>query len=270
VLDVIYKKAGNIELVRYRDGRRFMKAGIVQSISFISTIAQSTLTSGNAAFDDIFKTDMSARIEISLNSFQQKLYSALTGIKDTDPINIDTCILSIIGLMPTIQILDFGTMRVIDESGVHPEEPYSITLSRTPISPSDIVVYDENNKLFTYTEDEPGEREFLVSGRELYFNAVTMGKEFVVAYDATGVNIGRMQMDDCLSSDVFSLTITGEASLRKDSGTIKFDAITFDRVMPVSEISQPGRQKEPQGWNFTLQVLKPRSGRNAIDFAIQV
>jgi len=269
-LDVIYQKAGNIELVRYRDDKRFLKVGVVQSISFINTIAQSTLVNSNAAFDDIFKTDMSARIEISLNSFQQKFYSVLTDIKDVDPANIDICILSITGLMPTIQILDFGTMRVIDESGVHPEEPHSITLSRTPISPGDIVVYDEDNNLFTYTDDEPNEREFRVSGRELYFNAVTMGKEFVVAYDTTGVNIGRMQMDNSMSSDIFSLTVTGEAVLRKDSGIVKFDAITFDRVMTVGVVPYPTRQKEPQGWNFTLQVLKPRPGRNAIDFAIQV
>ena len=269
-MDVIYQKVGNIELVRYRDGKRFLKAGIVQSISFISTIAQSTLTSGNAAFDDIFKTGMSAGIEISLNSFQQKLYSTLTDIKDIDLVSIDAYILSIAGLMPIVQIADLGTMRVIDESGVRPEEPHSITLSRTPISPSDIVVYDENNEPFSYTENAPSEMEFRVSGRELYFNAAAVGKEFVVAYDATGVNIGRMQMDDRMSSDIFSLAITGEASLRKDSGAIKFDAITFDRVMPVGEMSQPGRQKEPQGWRFTLQVLRPQHGRRAIDFAIQV
>mgnify|MGYP001174296727 FL=1 len=269
-MDVIYKKAGNIELVRYRDGKRFLKAGVVQSISFISTISHSTIANGNASFDDIFKTGMSARIEISLNSFQQKLYSALTDIKDIDPINIDAYILSIAGLMPIVQIADLGTMRVIDESGVCPEEPHSITLSRTPISPSDIVVYDENNEPYTYTENSPGEREFMVSGRELYFNTAAVGKEFVVAYDATGVNISKMQMVDRMSNDIFSLTITGESFLAKNDGVVRFDAIYFDRVMPVGEISQPVRQKEPQSWRFALQVLKPRQGMRAIDFAIQV
>jgi hypothetical protein len=109
-----------------------------------------------------------------------------------------------------------------------------------------------------------------VVGRELFFNASATGKMFVVAYDATGIDIGRSQMDDQrMSNDIFKLTIAGEAALQNNEGVTMLDAVTFDRVMAVSEAASPVRQKEPQGWKFTMQVLSPRRGRRAMDFIIQ-
>jgi hypothetical protein len=268
-VDVVYTKAGNIELVRYRDNKRFLKAGVVQSIAFSSNIESATMLDGNSAFDRLYRTGFSPKVDITLNSFQQKLYSAITDLRETEPDSIAAPVLTMGGLMSEEELLDCGTMRVIGEYRVPPGKRNSITLPRTPFSPRDIVVCDEENEPLAYTEDYPAEGYFRPAGRELFFNASAVGKMFVVAYDATGVDVDRSQMDDRMSNDIFRLTITGEAILRNGKRTAVFDALTFDRVMAVNEIAAPARQKEPQGWRFTMQVLSPRSGRCAVDFVIQ-
>jgi hypothetical protein len=39
--------------------------------------------------------------------------------------------------------------------------------------------------------------------------------------------------------------------------------------MPTGDIPWPSRQKEPQSWNFTLQVLKPRPGYKIVDYVVE-
>lgn len=270
-MDVIYKKAGHIELIRYRDGKRFLKVGVVDRVSFVTDLKKSAILNSNTAFDGFCKTGMSARIEIRLSGFQQKFYSALTAMKEPQPEYVEASILTVAGVMPISKLVNPGTLRVIDELGVPSQDPYSVTISRTPVSPCDIAVYDEDNNPLAYTENEPGEGEFRTAGQELFFNMASAGSGLVIAYDATGIGFSRMQMDNNnMSTDIFSLRIAGEATLRKRRDALMFDAITIDRVIPVGNISLPERQKEAKGWEFALQLLPPRRGRYAVQFATQV
>ena len=268
-MDVIYKKAGHIELIRLRDGKRFLKTGVVQSIFFSPSLSTANVTDGNSSFGHQFTAGLSGQVRITLSSFQQKLYNALTTLAESEPKVIQTYTLSITGTFPLINALNYGTLRVLEDHGIPAREPYAITISRTPVSPPDILVFGENNEPFTYTEGEPVEGEFKVAGREITFYPGDAGKWVTVAYEATGVDIKRFGIEESAGHDVFSLNVTGEAVLRSDEGVVKIDALTFNRVMPVGEIPPPERRKEPQTWSFTLQGLKPKPGREAVAFTIE-
>ncbi len=51
-----------------------------------------------------------------------------------------------------------------------------------------------------------------------------------MAYDATGIYFGRMQLTDDMDNDTFTLTVTGDAVLRRDEDTVELHAITFDKL----------------------------------------
>lgn len=247
-MELIYKKAGRIELIRYRDGKRFLKNGVVQSLAPQITNNTATLADGNSAMDMVFSSGKAAQVTVNLNSFQPTLYAALVAGEVTD---------------------DTGaTVRRIEEHTIPETAPYTITLSRTPVTNS-VVVHDEDDKEFTLGATTPTAGQFIVTNNTLTFAAEDAGKEIVVAYDVDVTNAKRMQLSAEANNDTFRLIVAGEAVLRKDEGTTKLDTIIFDRVMPTGDIPWPARQKEPQGWSFTLQVLKPRPGYKVVDYVVE-
>jgi hypothetical protein len=247
-MELVYKKAGRIELIRYRDGKRFLKNGVVQSLSPQITNNTATLADGNSAMDMVFSSGKAAQVTVNLNSFQPSLYAALVAGDVTDETGV--------------------SIRRIEENTIPSASPFTVTLTRTPVTDT-VVVHNEDDSPFVKVASDPAVGQYSVSANVVTFNSVDAGKEVVIAYDVAATNAKRMQLSAEASNDVFRLIVAGEAVLRKDEGTTKLDAITFDRVMPTGDIPWPSRQKEPQGWNFTLQVLKPRPGYKVVDYVVE-
>lgn len=245
-MELVYKKAGRLELIRYSDNKRFLRNGVVQSLSPQITNNTATLADGNSAMDMVFSSGKAAQIQVNLNSFQPALYAALV----------------------KADLIEGGTVtiRKIEEASVPSASPYTVTLAKTPAG--DPVIHNEDDSPFVKVATSPATGQFSVSGNVVTFNSTNANEEVVIAYDVSGTG-KNMQLSAEANNDVFRLIVAGEAVLKKDEGTTKLDAITFDRVMPTGDIPWPARQKEPQGWNFTLQVLKPRPGYKVVDYVVE-
>ena len=81
---LIYKKAGNIELIRRSDSVRFLAAGVIESIEPSISRKSSTLPDGNSDWDMEFSTGMEGQVVVNLSAFQPKLYAGLAGAAYTE------------------------------------------------------------------------------------------------------------------------------------------------------------------------------------------
>jgi hypothetical protein len=248
VPELVYKKAGRIELIRYRDGKRFLKNGVVQSMAPQIINNTATLPDGNSAMGLVFSSGKAAQVVVNLNSFQPSLYAALVAGDVTDGTGI--------------------SIRKIEENSVPAASPFTVTLAKTPVNDS-IVIHNEDDSPFVKVASSPATGQYSVSANVVTFNSTNANEEVIIAYDVSAASAKQMSLSAEANNDTFRLTVAGEAVLRKDEGTTKLDAITFDKVMPTGEIPWPARQKDPQGWNFTLQVLKPRPGYNVVSYAVE-
>lgn len=246
-MELVYKKAGRIELIRYKDTKRFLKNGVVNSLAPQVTNNTSTLPDGNSAMDITLSAGKASQVVVNLSSFQPVLYAALVAGDVTDETG--------------------HAIRKIEENSVPSASPYTVTLGRSPVSDT-VVIHNEDDSPFVETATTPATDQYSVSGNVVTFNSTNAEDEVVIAYDVSA-NAKRMQLSAEANNDVFRLIVAGEAALRKDEGTSKLDAITFDRIMPTGEIPWPSRQKEAQGWNFTMQVLPPRPGYKPVDYAVE-
>ncbi len=243
--ELVYKKAGNLELYRHRDGKEFLFNGVVNSLG--ATIGRTTanLNDGNSDWDYVFTTGRSGQVTVNLNSFQPRLYAALVAADFTD----DTS----------------ANIRRINEYAIPAASPYTVSLAKTPVNGT-IVVVNQDDSPFTVGS---GAGQYTVNGSDLTFNSADAGKPVVVAYDYNAASASKMQLAAEAGSDIFKVTIAGEAVDKNNESVVKADAIVFDRMMPTGEIPWPSRQKEPQGWQFTLAVLKPRPGYKVVDYIVE-
>src|SRR5690554_2161771 len=106
-----YKKAGNLELIRERDGKHFLAMGKVEFIGGLAITQKTTnLPDGNSDFDLEYSTGKDGQIAVNLSSFVPSLYSALTGAEYAAGTN--------------------GTIRKIEEVAI-PDDG-EVTLKDTP------------------------------------------------------------------------------------------------------------------------------------------
>lgn len=246
--ELIYKRAGHFELFRYSDGARFLFTGIVNSIASSITRNTTQVSDGNSDFDHTFSNGAVGQATINLNSFVPTLYGALTSMTTTTGQSV--------------------TVRRIEEITVPSASPYTVTLKGTPAANSTSVV-DENNEELTSVEVAPATAdEYQVTTNTLTFHSGAAGKSMVVAYDVATTGT-QMSLPSESNNEVYRLTIAGQAVLKTNEGVAKSDALTIDRVMVSGEIPMPTRQKEPQGWSFTLNVLPPRPGYKVVDYVVE-
>ncbi len=245
-MELVYKKAGHIELIRYKDSKRFLKNGVVQSLAPSITNNTVTLPDGNSAMDLVFSSGKAAQVVVNLNSFQPALYAALVASDLIDENN--------------------AIIRKIEEFSVPSASPFTVTLTKTP--DGDPVIHNEDDSPFVKVSSTPATGQFSVSSNVVTFNSVNADEEIIIAYDVK-TDSKQMGLSAEANNDTFRLSVAGETVLKKNEGITKLDTITFDRVMPTGEIPWPTRQTEPQGWSFTLQVLKPRPGYNVVNYVVE-
>ena len=244
-MELIYKKAGNIELIEYAagiDSTRHLKNGVVESLTPDVELLTTTLPNGNSNFDDTFSNGMKGKVVVKLSSFQPVLYAALVNgsvVAGTDII------------------------RKIEANTIPSASPYTIALAKTPTGTP--VVHNGDDSPYV-SASAPTTGQFSVSGASVTFNSADAGQELIIAYDVTPSSSNKMEVAESGSSKSFRMIISGEASLYKDENTTKLDAITFDVVKPSGAIAWPERSKTPKGWSFTLDIQKPRAGYKPVSY----
>ena len=245
--ELVYKSAGHIELFRYRDSQSFYFNGVVSSIVPKITNNSKTLEDGNSDWDYEFTAGRQGEIAINLNSFQPKLYAAFVASSLEDKTSL--------------------AIRKIEEKTIPVTSPYEVTAGKTPTG--NIVVVNQDDSPLVSVGSSPAQGQYSVADDKFTFNSSDGGTPIVIAYDFTAANAGQMEMASQSNNDIFRLTVTGQG-VEKDNEAVGYcDAITFDRVMPIGEISMPPRQKEPAGWSVNMKVQKPRQGYPVVDYRIE-
>lgn len=246
--ELVYKRAGHIELIRYRDSKRFLFNGVVQSLVPSITNNVSELEDGNSDWNYVFSAGKAGTLTVNLNSFQPRLYAALITATFEDETDLN--------------------IRRIQEITVPSESPYTVELLKTP-EEDNINLVNEDDSPFVKTGTSPAAGEFSVSADTLEFNSADAETYLVVAYDYKSTNAKQSQLPESVNDDNFRLTIAGEAVLKHDEGTRKVDSMTFDKVRAEGEVAMPSRQREPQTWTFNMRVLRPRPGQKVVDYRVE-
>jgi hypothetical protein len=246
---LVYKKAGHIELVRHSDSARFLGFGVVQSIDTSINLKTSNLEDGNSDWDLVFSQGKDGNVTVNLNSFQPKIYSALSGA--------------------TFAENSSYAIRHIVENVIPAATPYTIDVSKegTPASDPVPVVHDATDSPYVMVSSNPNTGQFSVSGSVFTFSSVNAGQEVVLAFDVSETG-DKMEMPAQSTRSVFQMIIAGEAVLAEDEGTIKHDSMIFDSVAPTGDLKPPTRSKTPGGWSFTMAMQKPRAGQKPVDYRV--
>jgi hypothetical protein len=246
-MELVYKRAGHIELYRYRDSKRFPYVGVVQSLVPSITKNTTELEDGNSDWPYVFGTGMTGNVTINLNSFVPSLYAALmSGSYQTGQTDL--------------------TFRKIEEIIVPEESPYVVELEKTPESDGSVIVVNDHNNEWTQGAATTGGYE--ISVKELTFASADAGTYLVVSYDVEEDG-SKSELPASVNDDVFRVTVAGQAVFKDNEGIVKMDNLTFDKMRVEGELAMPSRQREPQGWNFTMRVLKPRPGMPVIDYIVE-
>jgi len=248
-MELVYKKAGHIELLRYRDSKRFLFTGVVQSLVPSITGKSATLEDGNSDWDYEFSTGKEGQVAVNLNSFVPRLYAALVASEYKDESNL--------------------AIRRIEEISVPAASPYTVKLKKAPEA-STVVIVNEDDSPFVSGSPTANQGEYKVSGDLVEFNSADAGTYLMVAYDYKATTGKQFEMDEQTNDDIFQVTIAGEACRKDNESIVIADSMTFDRMKATGELAMPPRQKEPAGWNFTMKVLKPRPGYKVIDYRTEV
>ena len=249
-MDLVYKKAGNIKLVRRSDSAAFLQSGIVQSIKDSITIKTASLPDGNSDYDNEFTTGKDAQIVVNMSSFQPHLYAALIGATYTKA----------------------GSYKlpIIQDDSIPATTPFTIDVTAigTPETTPVPVVHDAADSPYVMVSATPATGQFSVSGAVFTFSSADAGEAVKLNFDVTKT-ADKMELPSESRLPVFEMTITGEAVLYDDEGTAKRDAIVFDTVKLSGDVSRPERGGDPKGWTATFKLGKPRSGNNAVDYIVE-
>lgn len=246
---LVYKKPAHIELIRHSDSARFLGFGVVQSVDVSLNVKTATLEDGFSAFDLVFSQGMDGNITVNLNSFQPKIYSALSGATFTENSSY--------------------AIRHIVESRIPSSAPYTIDVKNegTPATDPVPVVHDAADSPFVKASSASTTGQFAVSGSVFTFASADAGKEVVLAFDVSETG-DKMEVPEQSTRSVFQMILAGEAVLAEDEGTIKHDSMIFDSVAPTGDLKPPTRSKTPGGWSFTMAMQKPRAGRKPVDYRV--
>jgi len=147
-LELVYKKAGHVELVRYSDSKRFLKNGVVSSVASKITNKTNTLPDGNKIFDLTFSAGKAGQVVVNFSSFQPALYAALTSATFTEGATV--------------------AVRKIEETTIPATAPLTVTLAKTPVTDT-VVIHNEDDSPFVKVASGPTSGQFSVSGSTVTF-----------------------------------------------------------------------------------------------------
>lgn len=251
---IIYPRAGKIAFVRFgsdgaldlTDPSKFIGAnGTVQMITPSVEIATTDLADGNADFPmGVYDTQKNGTVQVTMSSFQPKLYAALMGTETQEETN--------------------QNMWAAEEEHTVPDSgSFTVTLEHEVAAGGTIVVLNNDGSPFVSTDSGPATGQFTVSADTLTFNSTDAGTQVFVTYEHQAATSERIYLPTVGSRPVLHAIISTIAT--SEDETQEFDAnIIIDKCKATGALSPPPQQREPQPWNFTLRILKPRGGYNPI------
>lgn len=249
---IVFDKAGKFMLVKYEDGKPkrdpetvFFRNGIVQSITPNITINGTPIQDGNSLWAAMhLDTSIEGSIAVQLGFMPPDLYAFIMGDETKE--------------------VDSAPFPVIDEEYTIPDDsPYEVTLKKTPIAET-LIVVDVHGKVFEKVTDAPNAGEYTLSGSKLTFNASDAGKAIYVAYDFTANNVTQFGLPKDPKRATYQLIVAGAAIGEDD--TLYDTALIVDRSKVLGAINPPAQGGEPQPVTITFNILKPRGNNKAVDW----
>lgn len=252
---IIFNKAGNIALVKYKtdgtldltDPSKFVAAnGVIESITPSIETTTSDLPNGNSDWPlGPFDTGRKGTIEVSMSSFQPNLYAALMGV---DKVAEST-----------------QNFWAVNEPKSVATDDYTVTLENAVVAGGVITIVDNSGSPFASVASGPAAGQFTVAGADLTFNSADTGKEVFATYQYATLTSERLSLPVSGARLALHAIIAGQAM--SEDGTTVFDSnILIDKCKASGSIAPPPQQHTPAGWKFTLQVMEPRAGCKVVDF----
>lgn len=251
---VIYPRAGKIILVRFSAGgtldltnpENFIGAnGTVQTITPSVEIATTDMADGNSDFPmGVYDTGKNGTIQVTMSSFQPRLYAALMGTEKVDETN--------------------QNMWAAEEEKTIPDSaPFDVKLDNVVAADGTIVVLNNDGSPLVSVDAAPATGQFSVSADTLTFNSTDAGTAIFVTYEHQAPTSERIYLPSSGSRPVLHAIISTLAT--SEDETQEYNAnIIVDKCKATGAMSPPPQQREPQPWNFTLRILKPRGGYNPV------
>lgn len=247
---IIYPRAGRIVLRKFSASGALsdnfvVNNGTVESIGANVNIATTELADGNSDFPmGVYDTGKSGQLVVTMSSFQPDLYAALMG-SELETINEDTL------------------WAADQEISVPESSPFVVKLDHAVKSGGTFILVGRESSPFVKVESSPAEGQFAVSGNEAEFNSANAGQIVFATYEWTASDVKKLALPTIGSRPVMQAIVSTEAT---DDGEVNiYDAnVVVDKCKATGDINQPTQKREPEGWSFTLQVLRPRPSYNPV------
>lgn len=251
---IFFQKAGKLMLTKYVNGvpvrsaeTSYFRNGAVESITPSVTINTASLPDGNsdwaAAQPDIGKE---GQITVNLSFMPIELYAFLMGVEVED--------------------LAQEPFPVIDHEIIIPEaSPYVVTLPQEPDTERPIILVDADASAWAKVSAAPAKGQYAISAAVVTFNSADAGKSVYITFDYKAAVVKSFGLPKSGSRPAMECVISGEAT-GEDESTFYDAAIIIDRCKATGTINPPPMSRNPQPQSITLQVLKPRGNRKAVDF----
>lgn len=251
---IFFQKAGKLMLTKYVDGKpdrspenSYFRNGAVESISASVTINTATLPDGNsdwpAAQPD---TGREGTVTINLSFMPIDLYAFLMGV--------------------SVEDLTEEPFPIIDHEITIPEaSPYTVTLPQEPDLSRPIILVDADASAWVKTDSAPAQGQYSISAATVTFNSADAGKSVYITFDYKAAVVKSFGLPKSGARPAMECIISGEAT-GEDESTFYDVAIIIDRCKATGTINPPPMSRNPQPQSITLQVLKPRGNRKAVDF----
>lgn len=243
---LIFPRGGKIAFVPHKaDGtvdfsKMLTNTGVVNSINFGMNINTSELPDGNSDFPmGVYDTGREGTVEPNMSSYNPHLEAILTGA-DYEESKAS------------------AQMWSIDEEiSVPLASPYTVKLTAAPNGTT--VVVDAASSPFVKVSSSPETGQFSVSADTITFSSADAGRPLYVTYDSLENDVNEIAMKSIGARPVYMAIIQGLATDKDEVTQYNFNLIV-DKVKAQGQVGGPVLQRSPQGWSYTLRVLKPRPG----------
>lgn len=256
---IVFPKSGRIMLVEYgTDGslaftqdKMTTAAGTVNSIQPSVTANTTDLPDGNSDFPmGTFETGKNGTLVVNMSSFQPALYARLIG-----------------STVQTLAGADLDVYAIEEPLTIPSASPFTTTLAHSYKAEATFVCVTKDNSPFTKVVSGPASGQFSATGTTVTLNSADAGKEILATYVWTAASGTGIGLPESGSAKTLHAIISGDATT-DDQVTTHYTNVIVDRCRATGDVAPPTMQREPQGWNFTLKVLKPRGGKKALDIKL--
>jgi hypothetical protein len=242
-LDLVYKKAGYLELTRISDSREFLVPAVVESVVAAITPKVTKLPDGNSYYEYQFTTGLDAKVTVKLSTFLPQLHAALAGASVTTP--------------------STNVMRVHDQGVIPAASPFTYALAQA--IGGTIIINDNTDSPMVSAASASASGSFSTAVSVVTFNSANAGAEFFVAYDTSMANSYHMALAAQPNTDTWTLRVLGNAVCADNEGIVKLEELRINRCKVSGSIAYPEKSNTPKGWQFDVDLVAPALGQNAID-----